>query len=99
MIARYNNISLVFGIPGILLQIFGGVWRDSPERETLGSVMVLAGTLLLMIGWEYYDNAKGRSPPWSIIEFLSRVSLIVLACLKVRAPNQSKRLSSVNAPQ
>lgn len=74
MIAKYNNISLTCGIPGIILQIAG--------RLIGQPVVIIAGTVLLMVGLAYYAKAKGRSPAWCLMGFLSLVGLIVLACLK-----------------
>jgi hypothetical protein len=88
MIARYNKLSFGFGIPGIILQIVGQLVRLSPERETIGSLTLLVGTVLLMIGLAYYAKAKGRSPAWCLMGFFSLIGLIVLACLKDKAPDQ-----------
>lgn len=87
MIARYNNISLALGIPGIILQIAGNVMRTTSADPTLGFVVLLAGTALLISGLGVYANAKGRSPVWGLMDFLSFIGLIVLAILKDRAPN------------
>lgn len=74
MIKKYNNISLAWGIPGIVLQIAGNV---------IGELLViLVGTILLMVGLAYYAKAKGRSPAWCLMGFFSLIGLIVLACLK-----------------
>ena len=74
MIKKYNNISLAWGIPGIVLQIAGHVVGQP--------LLLLVGTILLMIGLAYYGKAKGRSPAWCLMGFLSIIGLIVLACLK-----------------
>lgn len=74
MIVRYNNISLALGVPGIILQVvgrIGGMWP----------VLVL-GTILLIAGLAYYAMAKGRSPAWGLMGFLSILGLAILACLK-----------------
>jgi len=74
MIKKYNNISLAWGIPGIVMQIAGNV---------IGNLLVLlVGTILLMVGLAYYAKAKGRSPAWCLMGFLSLIGFIVLACLK-----------------
>ena len=77
MIKRYNNISLAFGVPGLLLQIAGGVMHQP--------LIVIPGTVLLMIGLAYYAKAKGRHPAWCLMGFLSIIGLIILALLKDRA--------------
>ena len=76
MIARYNNISLATGIPGIILQIVGYM-SQQPGIYLIGSV-------LLLIGFGYYAVSKGRSPAWALMGFLSCIGLLVLACLKDR---------------
>jgi hypothetical protein len=87
MIARYNNLSLALGIPGILLQIGGNVVaRTNPENATLGTVALVAGTVLLIAGLAMYAKAKGRSPLSGLMGFLSCIGLIVLALLKDHAP-------------
>ncbi len=92
MIQRYNSISFVFGIPGILLQIIGNVLgRTNPDKEILGIFVSLAGTGLLLVGLAYYAMAKGRSPAWCLMAFLSLIGLIVLACLQDLEPETRKR--------
>jgi hypothetical protein len=86
MIARYNNLSLSLGIPGIILQIAGNVMSRNPENLTLGALVSLVGTGLLIAGLVYYAKGKGRSPAWGLMGFLSIIGLIVLACLKDYAP-------------
>lgn len=88
MIARYNNKSLLFGIPGIILQITGRVGSlPGAESESSGLflLVMLAGTILLLIGLAYYAMAKGRHAAWCLFAFLSIIGLIVLACLKDKA--------------
>lgn len=87
MISRYNNISLALGVPGILLQVAGNVMRASGGNEMLGTLVLLAGTILLVGGLAMYAKAKGRSPLWGLMGFLSCIGLLVLALLKDRAPN------------
>ena len=87
MIARYNNISLLLGVPGLILQIAGNVMRTNPENETIGAIALLSGTVLLIGGLAMYAKAKGRSPAWGLMGFLSIIGLIVLAMLQDRAPN------------
>jgi hypothetical protein len=82
MITKYNNVSLAFGIPGIVLQLVGAF---AP------SVLVqLLGTALLIVGLAYYAKAKGRNPAWCLFAFLSIIGLIVLACLKDRSVTVAK---------
>jgi hypothetical protein len=74
MIQKYNNISLAWGIPGIVLQGAG--------KEISQPIVLIVGTVLLMIGLAYYAKAKGRSAAWCLMGLLSIIGLIVLACLK-----------------
>ncbi len=91
MIARYNNISLALGIPGLILQIAGNLMRANPDQETLGVVVLLVGTVLLISGLAMYAKAKGRSPAWGLMGLLSLIGLVVLALLKDRAPEKPSR--------
>src|SRR5262245_55219449 len=80
MIARYNNISLAFGVPGIILQIAGNVMaRPGSSSIGAGIAVLLVGTVLLIVGLAYYAKAKGRSEVWCLMGFLSLIGLIVLA--------------------
>ncbi len=87
MIERYNNISLLLGAPGIILQIVGRVMMMSSERQGLGILVSLIGTALLLGGFAYYAKSKGRHPAWCLMAFLSIIGLIVLACLKDLVPD------------
>jgi len=74
MIKKYNNISLVWGILGIVLQIAGTVIGQN--------LILILGTVFLTIGLAYYAKAKGRSPVWCLMGFLSIIGLIILSYLK-----------------
>lgn len=92
MIAEYNNKSLLFGIPGILLQIGGRVAQEMGGTEAMaaaGLAAALLGTVLLMVGLAYYAKAKGRHPAWCLMAFLSIIGLIVLAVLKDQSAEES----------
>lgn len=90
MIARYNNISLALGIPGIILQIVGQFMGGKSENDIIGVLVVVAGTALLIGGLAMYAKAKGRSPLWGLMGFLSLLGLIFLAILKDLAPDGRK---------
>jgi RsiW-degrading membrane proteinase PrsW (M82 family) len=85
MIARYNNISLALGAPGIILQIVGQILRESPQYQDVGRLLLVLGTGLLLVGLAFYAKAKGRHPAWRLMAFLSLIGLIVLASLKDHA--------------
>lgn len=74
MIRKYNRISLVVGIPGLLVQL-AGFMTEQPFLKVVG-------TLLLLVGLAYYAKAKGRNPAWCLMALLSIVGLLVLAILK-----------------
>ncbi len=71
MIARYNRLSFLWGIPGILLQFVGNFirvsassWPNIGPKSGIGILITLIGTVLLLIGLAYYAKAKGRNPAW-----------------------------------
>jgi hypothetical protein len=83
MIKRYNNMSFLFFIPGMLLQLVG-MFMKGPEDEpsVLGLALMLIGTVLAITGFGYYAKAKGRSAAWGAFGFLGLIGLVVLALLK-----------------
>jgi hypothetical protein len=101
MIKRYNNLSFVFGVPGLILHLIGSYmlidvlnsWRPweawlpwasqpGPQLEArIGALVLLGGTGLMLVGFAYYAMAKGRSPAWCLLAFLSCIGLIILAFL------------------
>ena len=90
---KYNNISLIWGIPGIVLQCVGAT-IEQPE-------LLLLGTVLLIIGYGYYAKAKGRSSAWCLMGFLSVIGLIILGCLKdfERESTQKQAMHSIERSQ
>ena len=74
MIAKYNNISLLLGIPGLVIQMAGAV-RSMP-------IVFVIGTILLITGFSFYAKAKGRNPAWGLFGLLSWVGILVLALIK-----------------
>lgn len=72
---------------GIVLQCFGGLVPLAPGRPALallGWLMLLTGTVLMLIGFAYYAQAKGRSPAWSLLALASIVGWLILLSLEVR---------------
>lgn len=84
MIARYNNLSLVLGIPGLIAQAYGYYMKDKPQSQ-LGWVIMTGGTVMLIAGLMYYAKAKGRNPNWAFLGFFSLIGLVILALLKDHA--------------
>jgi amino acid transporter len=94
MDAGLNRKSLMFGIPGIILQIVGNIAMPTVDPNNpnaadvpmvLGCIgIMLLGTVLLIIGLSLYARAKGHSGWWGLMGLLSIIGLIVLACLPDR---------------
>jgi hypothetical protein len=90
MIVRYNRISFVWGVPGIILQVVGQVMSQSAASHDTGIGILGLGTLLLLVGLAYYARAKGRSPLWCLMAFLSVIGLLVLATLSDKAVGEGE---------
>ncbi len=90
MDAALNRKSLMFGVPGIALQIVGNLLFRSGNPATLdptkllGLAILLLGTVLLIFGLSLYARAKGHNGWWGLTGLLSIIGLIVLACLPDR---------------
>ena len=90
MIAHYNRKSLLYGIPGLVLQIGGDIAAQFSGATTvvdLGRIVTLTGTILLLVGLAFYAKAKWRHPAWCLMALLSIIGFIVLAMLKDEAPD------------
>ncbi len=74
MIKKYNNISLAFGIPGLIVQTFGVISQIT--------IISLVGAVLLIVGLGYYAKSKGRHPAWCLLGLLSILGIIILALLQ-----------------
>ncbi len=72
-------------MPGIGLQITGIALGSDTGAQAIAAPIMLIGTALLFVGLGYYAAAKGQSPVWCLMGFLSIIGLIVLACLPDRA--------------
>ena len=81
MIKRYNNLSLVIAIPGIIIQVAAQLMMQG-EQSNLGLLVSLIGTVMVLIGFAYYAKAKGRNPLWCIVGVLSCLGLLIMALLK-----------------
>ena len=83
MIKRYNNLSFLFFIPGIIGQIAGFVLKNKDTSlQTLGIVLLIAGTVGAVTGFAFYAKAKGRSPAWCVAGLLGIPGLLLLSVLK-----------------
>lgn len=92
MIARYNNISLALGVPGLALQVVGNVlWQQNRANPYAGIGFTVAGTVLLIAGLAFYAKAKGRSEVWCLMGFLSIIGFIVLGCLEDLTTRRRRR--------
>lgn len=81
MIKKYNNLSLLLGAPGLVLQFIGLGSQGEPEGAAISAI----GSLLLIAGLAFYAKAKGRSAAWGLMGLLSLIGLIVLGSLPDRA--------------
>ena len=101
MIKKYNSLSFVYGVPGILLRFlsFIPIYLTS-SRSMATSITIMAilgcltmfvvGTALLLVGLGYYAKSRGRSWAYCFFAFLGIIGLIVLMCLKdLTLPNQT----------
>ncbi len=85
MLKTQNKKSLVYGIPGILLQAVG----------IFSLPIGLIGTVLLVIGLGYYAKAKGHSGLFGLLGLLSWLGVIVLMCLKDRHETEHEKIGGV----
>lgn len=86
MIKHYNNISLAIGVPGLLLQTVAAFYEWPASEQVVGTLLVLAGTAMLLVGLAFYAKAKNQHPVWCLFGLLSIIGVIVLAVLR----NKSK---------
>jgi hypothetical protein len=96
LIKTYNNISVVIGVPGAIVQMAGGmifkVVTDSQPAGTLtlpdyviAVVPLVIGTILFGIGLAFYAMAKGHSPVWGLTSMVSVFGFMWLERLEDRA--------------
>lgn len=74
MIKKYNNISLMLGIPAFIIQMTGAM-KSIPALFGLGTIM-------LLIAFGFYAKSKGRSPLWGLAAILGIIGVLLLAVLK-----------------
>jgi hypothetical protein len=90
LIKKYNKLSLIFGVPGIIGRIFflaillKDLSSSNPEAYK-GIVLFILSFFCFFIGTIYYLKAKGRSDWWGLFAFTPLfIGLIVLLRLKKR---------------
>ena len=74
MIKKYNNYSLLFGIPGLIAQTYSSMINSD--------LFFLSGTALVIVGLFFYTKAKARHPLFCLLGFLSIIGWLILAVLK-----------------
>ncbi len=87
MSRKDNNISLAFGIPGIIAQVGGYIIAEDDKLVLVGLTIMLLGVILFCMGLAFYAKAKGHSPAFGICGLFGLIGLIVLVCL----PDDHKR--------
>ena len=73
MIKKYNNQSLLFGFPGLIVQAYSSFINSN--------LLLLAGTILIVVGLFFYTKAKARHPLFCLLGFLSIIGWLILAAL------------------
>lgn len=89
-ISRLNNLSLLLGGPGLLLQGAGNV-----TGGVVGAVMMLVGTALLIWGLTYYAKMRGQSPWFGLLGLLSCVGMVILLLLPKNCHNCGQSVKGV----
>lgn len=89
MIQRYNTLSFLFFIPGMIAQFAGMMLLERGEPSLavsiLALILVFGGTALAITGFGFYAKAKGRSPLWGLAGCIGLPGLLMLAVLKDRS--------------
>jgi hypothetical protein len=75
-IRSLNNLSLLFGVPGLILQVASNAVQG-PAR----AAVALGGLLLLVVGLALSAKTKGRNPAWGLMGLLSCLGLGFLALM------------------
>ncbi len=80
MIKKFNNLSLIIGIPGIVIQAYGAIVK-LPELQ-------IAGSIILLVAFYYYAVSKGRHPAFCLLGLLSIFGLLILGALKDKSSSE-----------
>jgi len=86
MIKKYNSLSFLFGVPGIVLQILCFVAVDFISSISMAILVAVSlyvvGTTLLLAGLGCYAKSRGQSWVYCFFGFLGIIGFIVLLYLK-----------------
>lgn len=84
--------SFIYGLPGIIFQIApysllmsavnSGTVTERPGYVLFLRMLMLAGTILLLVGFAYALKAKGRNPWWCLLAFIGIFGLFSIACFR-----------------
>lgn len=98
MITKYRAKAFVWGIPGILLQMLGGlgIFAQRPATADMNPqfaavFFIIMGTALLMFGLVWYCRAKDRHPAWALTGLLSLPGCVVLYFLNDKTVQKKKK--------
>jgi hypothetical protein len=80
-ISKLNGLSLLFGGGGLVVQAIGNVMRSAPGGGLVGTLLLLAGTALLIYGLSLYARMRSQSPWFGLFGLLSCIGMIVLLFL------------------
>lgn len=76
MIKKYNKLSLIYGIPGLLLQ-----WLIILPNGVCKTIGLLA-TVSLIIGLSYHVKSIGWHPAWGLVGLFGLFGIIIVLCFK-----------------
>lgn len=107
MDSTLNRTSLLWGVPGLIIQAIAYVLAinsRNPVVALLYLLLTFVGTGLLLVGLAHYAKAKGHSPWWGLAGLLSCIGIVVLAALSDRCKPQQDTpsfddLDSADGPQ
>ena len=104
MITRYQRLSFIYGVPGIVLEIAGrvaGIVNITPADDeqiapnplltSISWAAMIAGTALLLIAFAYFAKAKQQPLAWCLLAFFPIIGVVVLLCLKDNAKGYDRK--------
>ena len=87
---KYNRLSLLFGVPGIILQLLPSALGEA-QNSSLANGAYFLGIILLIAGLAFYAKSKNRSGWWGLLGLINIVGILVLAVLKDRSSEVSEK--------